>query len=135
MESWEDRLRRFLSGGPEESLGNLIESIGYTVIPQLKKAAANKCDDLLLLGAHAVMQTCCQYIYGKRGKEGTRFFLKEFVDGVTDDRRYSIISDELHDIRNTIAHQWLCRDFHNLIFDHGMPEGWKRVNGVLLINP
>jgi hypothetical protein len=61
--------------------------------------------------------------------------LEEFVDVGEDSHDFSEIADELHQLRNGTAHQWLTKQGHSLYLDGDMEEGWKKSNGTLYINP
>ncbi len=135
IESFENRLKRFLYSGPDIFILTLTNSIDNLFLPELKKAKELKLTQLLFLGAHAIMQTVSEAIYDKKQLKGTQFFLKNFVDGSTSDRQFSLIADELHRMRNVSAHQWLSRRGHRIFIDFNMAEGWKRNRGMLHINP
>lgn len=81
------------------------------------------------------MQTVSEALFDRTGPEGTRYYLQRFVDGETPDRRFSEISDMLHDLRNVAAHEWLSSKAHSVVYDYTMPEGWIRRDALLAINP
>jgi len=89
----------------------------------------------MFLGTHAVIQTVAEKLFGLRGKDGTTFYLKNFLDGDKPDQKFSTIAEEIHDMRNVKAHQWSSAASHDLAFDYTMPEGWKRNGTTLHINP
>ena len=70
-----------------------------------------------------------------RGPAGTKFYLENFVDGDTEDRKFSLISDDIHEMRNVMAHQWWSSSTHDVALNHEMPEGWKLAGDILHINP
>lgn len=134
MESFEERLRRFVNGAPEEFALTLVNSIANFLVPQIRVAADHELHELVFLGTHSIMQTVGEKILGKTGPEATRSYLESLVDGDTDDTRFSLISDDLHEMRNVTAHQWMSRRTHCIALDCKMAEGWKRAVD-LHINP
>lgn len=98
-------------------------------------AAENKQTLLLFLGIHAVALTISEAFYGKRGEDGYTVFLKEFVDKEVKDKRFSEISDTIHDWRNIIAHQWLSKKGHMIGYDYTMDLGWEKRDEKVFINP
>lgn len=135
IQSFENRLKRFVYSEPDIFILTLTNSLDNFFLPELKKAKELQLTQLFFLGAHAIMQTVCEAIYGKTRLMATRFFLKNFVDGNTPDKQFSLIADELHRMRNVTAHQWLSKQGHKIFIDFNMREGWKRERGMLLINP
>jgi hypothetical protein len=73
-------------------------------------------------------------MFRKKGVEGTKFYLENFVDGSTVDRQFSRIADEIHEMRNVIAHQGYSSLQHNVDFNNEMTEGWRSETGVVFIN-
>jgi hypothetical protein len=104
-------------------------------LPEIQVAKEKSLDRLIFMGIHATIQTVSEKIFGKRGLEGTRFYLKHFVDGSTQDRQFSLISDDIHEMRNVVAHQWLSSRTHDIAINYAMPEGWKLEPNLLHINP
>ena len=135
MEGFEARLRRFLYSRPHELISTLLNSIHNFLAPEIRIARENHLYQLVFLGTHAIMQTVCESIYGRGGDSATKFFLKEFVDGDTEDMRFSVIASELHDLRNITAHQWLSKEGHAVYLDTEMNKGWLREGEILRINP
>lgn len=135
METFEDRLRRFLFGSPNEVFLTILNSISNFTLPELCAATDAGLYNLSLLGAHSVMQIIGEQIYGKTGIEATTFYLKNFVDGDTDDTKFSTIAEELHTFRNVHAHRWSSRFNHAVGFDTGEEKGWWHDDDGLHINP
>ena len=125
------------SQGPEELFGTIVTSLhNYLLIRQVKPAAEQELEYLVFLGTHAVMQTVGEWIFGLRGIEGTRFYLEHFVDVPTpEDKRFSSIVSDIHDLRNIHAHQWFSAHLHQIAFDYRISEGWKLEGQKLHINP
>jgi hypothetical protein len=74
-------------------------------------------------------------VYNKKGPSGYKMFLEEFVDGNTEDTKFSTIATTIHGFRNVLAHQWLGATGHEIGFDYAMPEGWKIKDNITFINP
>ena len=81
------------------------------------------------------MMIIAEKMYRKTGFSSTKFFLKTFVDGSTVDLQFSKIAKEIHEWRNTVAHQLFSKQGHDLYFDWDLAEGWKKENGILYFNP
>ena len=106
-------------------------------IAELTRARESKLYHCVYLLAHSIIQTVSEVMFGLTGHEGTRFFLEHFVDGATEDKKFSTISHEIHDIRNIIAHRGYSKMQHEVYYfaDH-IEEGWRREDdGSLTINP
>ncbi len=134
METFEERLKRFTNENEREIPLTVINSINNFFIPEIHRARENGFYYLIWLGTHAVMQTISEKVFGKPGLEGTRFFLNNFVDGDTADTKFSLIAEHLHEIRNVIAHQWLSAQFHVIVIDDRIKEGWKQDHLEITIN-
>src|SRR5262245_27004760 len=91
----------------------------------------------LYLVTHAVMQTIAESMFGLRGFDCTKYFLSHYVDGSDTDKRFSLVSDEIHAARNVLAHQGYSTLQHRVeYFNNEIPEGWKRDSaGTVHINP
>jgi len=75
-------------------------------------------------------------MFGFRGKQGTQFYLENFVEGDTADTKFSSITDDIHDTRNVMAHQGYSSLQHRVeYFADEIPEGWKQDGDSILINP
>ncbi len=135
MESFEARLKRFTDSSEHEIPLTILNSVTNFFLPEIQVAKEKSLDRLIFLGIHATIQTVSEKIFGKRGLEGTRFYLKHFVDGSTQDRQFSLISDDIHEMRNVVAHQWLSSRTHDIAINYAMPEGWKLDPNLLHINP
>jgi hypothetical protein len=138
MESRSNRLRRFLDGDPHEVFGTLLDSLNNYVLPEIEKARDERLENLGFLGTHAVVQIVTEKILGFRRRQsmaGTRHYLQHFVDRPTPDRTYSTISDDLHLLRNNIAHLWFSSRSHSIAIDYQIDGGWKRVAETLHVNP
>ena len=134
MESFEKRLRRFTFGMSKEIPLTILNSYSNVLIRQLKIAGEKSLIDLFILGSHAVMQTTGEYIFGHGPLEATRFFLEAFVDGDTDDREFSRIASEIHEMRNASQHRWSSRRVHEIVIDNRIAGGWKEDSGKVVLN-
>jgi hypothetical protein len=135
VETFEKRLNRFLNGSPNEVFFTILNSVLNSFLPELRNATEAGLYNLVLLGAHSVMQTIGEQIYGKKGLDATAFYLINFVDGNTEDTQFSIIAKDLHLYRNINAHQWSSRSNHEVGLDTTQEKGWWRDDQGLHINP
>jgi len=135
METYQARLRRFLSNGPDEIPLTLLNSITSFGIKELEVANDRRLDTLVFLGTHAIMQTIGEYIFGMSGPSATKFYLEHFVDGDTDDQRFSEIYELLHEMRNVFAHQWMSLRSHKFALDYREEKGWWHGPDGVHINP
>lgn len=134
MESFEERLKRFTSQNDLEIFGWMTVMIHNVSMRELRIAKENRLYQCIFLITHSVIQTISESMFGKRGSEGTSFYLENFVDGPDRDKQFSLISDYIHDMRNVIAHQGYSSLQHTVDFDEEMSEGWKENSGVVYIN-
>lgn len=134
-ESYEKRLKRFKDGSPIESIDTLMNSIANFFNNEIIEAPGNKQTSLMFLGIHAAILTISEALFNKTGEDGYKYFLGKFVDGDTENLKFSIIADRIHSWRNILAHQWLGGSGHSFGYNYDMAEGWKNDNGILYINP
>ena len=136
-ESFNKRLKRFRDNSPVEIIGTLLNSIANCFNNEITLAVEkdNYQTSLLFLGIHAVALTISEALFNRRGLSGYKFFLEKFVDGDTNDRKFSKIANSIHDWRNVLAHQWISQKGHKIGYNYGMNLGWKKENGVIFINP
>lgn len=135
MESRNHRLARFQDGAPAEAILTLLNSISNFFNKEIRIASENDQTSLLFLGIHASALTISEVLFGKTGKDGYKKFLEAFMDGETEETKFSLIAKDIHDWRNVLAHRWLGSIGHEIGCDYGMASGWKRREGVLIINP
>jgi hypothetical protein len=57
------------------------------------------------------------------------------MDDAEPNRQFSQVSDEIHEMRNVMAHQLFSSRTHDIALDYTMVEGWRRDQTVLRINP
>lgn len=136
-ESKEKRLKRWQDGPPVEIVENLLNSIDNYFNNEifLTINEENYQTSLLFLGIHAVALTISEAFFDKKGEEGYGLFLEKFVDGDTEDKKFSEIADEIHSWRNVLAHQWLAKSGYKIGYDYKMNLGWEKRDGVTFINP
>ena len=85
---------------------------------------------------HAVIQMVSESMFDILGLDGTKFFLSHYVDGTDNDKRFSLVTDEIHNVRNVLAHQGYSSLQHKVeYFNDQMLEGWKNDGGTVQINP
>lgn len=135
METRKKRLARFKKGAPVEAIETLLGSIANYFNNEISLAPDNYQTSLLFLGIHASVLTISEAFFGLAGERGYRMFLEKFIDGDTDDTKFSKIASLLHNWRNILAHQWLGSLGHRIEYDYKMSEGWKQVGEVTVINP
>lgn len=135
IETKVQRLKRLKDGSPVEAIETLLNSIANFFNNEIQLTPDQYQTSLLFLGVHAVALTISEAFYGKSGEEGYRLFLEAFVDGKTEDKKFSMISNTLHDWRNILAHQWIGSLGHSIEYDYKMIEGWKNGEDGLVINP
>ena len=127
-------LKRFLGNDLEFAL-TILTAFENSTLLEARKARDLQLYWLMLLGTHAIMQTVGECIFGKTGKQATRFYLANFVDGAVKDKKFSLIAEELHDLRNVIAHRWSAASTHSFTLCPATTEGWERRGPALVINP
>jgi len=134
-ESKEKRLARFQNGSPVEAIETLLNSIDNFFNNEIRLTPGNAQTSLLFLGIHAVALTISEAFFNKTGPEGYKLFLEKFVDGESDDTKFSAIAGLIHDWRNVLAHQWIGSVGHEIGYDYKMKFGWQEREGVIFINP
>lgn len=137
-ESKEARLKRFQNGSSIEVIETLLNSIGNYFNNEIALTVKenNYQTSLLFLGIHAVALTIGEAFFNqKNGLENYKKFLETFVDGTTNDTRFSTIAKSIHSWRNILAHQWLGSLGHEIGYDYEMKHGWEKRDDVLFINP
>ena len=134
MEPFTDRLCRFLAHEDEVPVTLLVWAQN-SLLPQVRVAIANRFDNLTFLSIHAFIQTFSERVLGRQGRDATRYFLESFMDKGVSSRQFSQVSDEIHEMRNVMAHQLFSSRTHDLVLDYAMAEGWRRDQTALRINP
>lgn len=135
MEPFEARLRRFLYGGVDEIPWTLLNSISNFFLGDLRAAGERKLDRLVFLGTHMVMQTVGKHIFGRMGKDATKFYLEHFVDGEESHLKFSEVADLIHELRNILAHQWFSIRSYSYAIDYRIVVGWTDGPDGIHINP
>ena len=70
-----------------------------------------------------------------KGKKGYKKFLEKFIDGDTEDTKFSLVADKIHNWRNVLAHQWLSSSGYEIQYNYKMKKGFKFNKNILVINP
>jgi hypothetical protein len=135
QETQEQRLRRFEAGPPQEAIETLLNSIANFFNNEIKATTDRHQTSLMFLGVHSVALTISYALFGQNGLQGYKHFLEAFIDGHTEDTKFSSIADLLHNWRNVLAHQWLGSVGHTVGYDYEMLHGWEVREGVTFINP
>ncbi len=136
-ETEEHRLKRFQDGPPAESILTLLNSIDNYFNNEIQYVLGNETyqTTLMLLGIHAAILTISEAFYDQTGLTGYKRYLEQYVDGNSDERKFSLIAERLHKWRNVLAHQWLSASGHGIGYAYEITEGWKEEDGILYINP
>ncbi|MHB1376865.1 MAG: hypothetical protein ACYCXB_05495 [Candidatus Humimicrobiaceae bacterium] len=138
IEPLEDRLTRFRNNPPTEAIETLLLSIQNYFNNEIiftVKNYKNYQTSLLFLGIHAVALTISEIFWGLEGKAGYKKFLEKFIDGDTEDTKFSLVSDKIHNWRNVLAHRWLASSGYEIQYDYEMKLGFKIEKNILIINP
>ncbi len=136
MESFKERLKRYTNENDLEIFGWLTVFLRNAYLPEIRSAKENRRYHCVYLLIHAIMQMVSENMFGLRGKDGTKFYLENFVDGNTRDTKFSLVADEIHDARNVMAHQGYSSLQHRVEYlDDEMTAGWKKEADTLHFNP
>lgn len=136
-ETISQRLKRYVDNPVVDTLGWMTMYLQNQPAVELRRAREAKLYFCVYLLAHSIIQTVSELMFGMTGLEGTHYFLEQFADGGSSDRRFSLISEDIHEIRNLIAHRAYSKRQHETqYFIDDIGEGWRRESdGTLLINP
>jgi hypothetical protein len=136
MESFDQRLKRYTSQNDLEIFGWLTIWLQNAYLSELRLAKENRLYHSVYLITHAIIQIVAEKMFGLRGRNGTEFYLQNFVDGDTRDRRFSLVADDIHGARNVMAHEGYSSLQHRVnYFSDEMAEGWKREANTVFLNP
>lgn len=137
-ESRTSRLAR-LQNRPVEAIETLLHSIDDYFNNEIRITTANLQTSLLFLGIHAAALTIGEAFFNNqtnnRDLKNYRDFLETFVDGQSEDTRFSTVADDIHNWRNILAHAWIGSFGHRIEYDYQSDLGWERAAGKLIINP
>lgn len=135
MESREQRLKRWLENDPSEIFGWMLVWAQNGLVPQIKLLAQPGFEEGLFLLTHSFVQTFMENYFDTRGRDATHLYLKWFVDGRKKLDRFSLVSDELHEMRNVMAHQIYSSQTNYIRYEYALTTGWARQNQHLQVNP
>ena len=135
MENKAKRLLRFQQNPPIEIIETLLNSIDNHFNREIEKVAEQEIWLFVMLGIHAVSLTITESIFNKRGLDGFKFFLENFIDKNEEGFIFSEIAEKIHNWRNIIAHQWLSTSGYDFGLDFDMPKGWENRGGITYFNP
>ncbi len=135
IEPFEKRLARFQNGSPIESIETLLNSIANFFNNEIVLTPEKYQTSLLFLGIHSVALTISEIFWDLNGEAGFKKFLETFVDGDTEDIKFSYVSDKIHSWRNVLAHQWLASSGYEIQYDYEMKAGFEISDNLLRINP
>jgi len=135
METFEERLRRFMDGRPVNIFGWMTVWAQNELLPQIRTVNRPGHEVLLFVGCHTFIQGFMEKTYGIKGPPATHEFLARFMDGRAQHMRFSAISAEIHEMRNVMAHQVYSSRTHDIALDYRLGDGWQRVASTLHLNP
>ncbi len=135
IEPFEKRLARFQNGSPIESIETLLNSIANFFNNEIALTPERYQTSLLFLSIHSVALTISEIFWDLKGKAGFKKFIETFVDGGTDDTRFSSVAYKIHNWRNILAHQWLASSGYAIQYDYTMKLGFTVNTHMLTINP
>jgi hypothetical protein len=104
-ETMSQRLKRYVDNPVIDTLGWMTMYLQNQPAVELRRAREAKLYLCVYLLAHSIIQTVSELMFGMTGLEGTHYFLEQFADGNSSDKRFSLISEDIHEIRNLIAHR------------------------------
>lgn len=130
-------INSILIGSPKDALFLLLFSINAFLNNEIEATISKNPpqSSLLFMGIHAGAITIAEVFFNKSGYKGYKKFLEEFIDGDTEDRKFSAIAPQIHAWRNTLAHGWLSLKGHNTEYDYKMRKGFEFRGKDLYINP
>lgn len=134
-ESKEQRLSRLQKGSYVEAIETLLNSIDNHFNNEIRRTVENYQTSLLFMGIHASALTIAEVFFNQTGLTGYKRFLEVFVDGESEDRKFSTVAKTIHDWRNVLAHQWLGSLGHQIGYDYEMQLGWQQRGEVMFLNP
>src|SRR5258708_21578751 len=136
MEYFEERLKRYTDNGDLEIFGWLTLHLHNSYWGEIHNAKENRLYLCVYLLTHALIQMISENMFGLTGKNGTKFYLENFVEGEIQDTKFSLIADDIHDARNVMAHQGYSSLQHRVEYlADEIPEGWRKDANTILINP
>lgn len=135
MEEKNKRKGRLKDGKPIEAIETLLLMIDYNLNKELRIAYKNKQKYLIILGIHAAALTISEALFNEKSLSGYKKFLEMFIDGDETDKKFSLIANKIHGLRNDTAHQWLSEKGYDFGFDESSHNGWFQKNEVTYFNP
>jgi hypothetical protein len=105
METFEQRLKRCVTQLDLEIVGWLAVSFQNSYASEIEGARTEKLYLSVYLLTHAVMQIISENMFDLTGVDGTKSFLSHYIDGADNDKKFSPVADEIHSLRNVLAHQ------------------------------
>ena len=134
-ESRDHRLAR-LKSNPVEAIETLLNSIASYFNNEIGITPDHYQTSLMFLGVHAAALTIGEVFFANNNMfKDYKQFLETYVDGDTDDLKFSLIAEDIHNWRNILAHQWLGSMGHQVEYDYQTTLGWEKKDDMLVINP
>lgn len=137
MEPLAKRIARFQNGHPTEIIDTLLNSIDNHFNNEIRLTTQDNHyqTSLMFLGIHAVALTISESFFNLSGPVGYKKFLESYVDGNSENTKFSDIATSIHSWRNILAHQWLGIGGYNVGYDYMQSEGWVSRDDIIFINP
>lgn len=133
----ENVINKVINGPPVGAVSLLIMSIGNFLNNEIKLTVDHNPPQtsLLFMGTHSGILTITEVLFRDRGERGYKRFLEMFIDGETEDKRFSLIASDIHAWRNILVHGWLSLRGHQMEYDYDMQKGYEQRSDALYINP
>ena len=130
-------IENFMGDSPKNAIILLVLSINNFLNNEIKTTVDQNPPQtsLLFMGIHASILTLSEVLFNLKGPKGYKKFLEEFIDEGSEDKCFSLIANEIHAWRNTLAHSWLSLRGHDIDYEYGMPKGFEEREGTIYINP
>lgn len=135
IEPRDKRDKRLEDGSPLEIVETLLNSIGNFSNRQIEAAARAGAWDLAFIGLHSASVTIGSGLFGDSPLASFTKFLSFFVDTEQPGYDFSKIAKEIHSWRHVLVHRWLSQLGYEFGFDLEQSEGWRKVDGTILLNP
>src|ERR1700692_4355034 len=95
-ETFHQRLKRYVDKPAIDTLGWMTMYLENQPAVELKRAREAKLYFCVYLLAHSIIQTVSELMFALTGLDGTHYFLDQFADGAPPDRKFSLLSSDIH---------------------------------------
>lgn len=136
-ENPEEVINSLIYGDSRTSASFLIFSIGKFLNNEIRLTTQQNPPQtsLMFMGTHGAILTVAEVLFNKKALAGYRKFLEEFMDEELDDRKFSLVAEQIHAWRNILVHGWISLRGHSMEYDYSMEKGHEVREGTLYINP